>query len=317
MKPRDLRVVDIFAGCGGLSLGFQNVGFNIVGAIDNWRPAIDIYSKNFDHPIYNCDLSIPEGSFDIFEKLNCNVIIGGAPCQDFSSAGLRNEDNGKGELSISYARIIKHVKPQIFVLENVERYKKSNKYLQVKEIFKACGYGLTETILNASLCGAPQARKRYICIGVLGDNDNELLSLLHKNLAPRPMTVRDYFSDSLGVEFYYRHARSYQRKAIFSIDEPSPTVRGTNRPISRNYIPHKNDACRDLKRVRPLTTLERSYIQTFPQEFNFDIENQTKTDLEEAIGNAVPVKLAEYVAMAIKINFLFQADKYLCSMEAP
>ncbi|BDA71587.1 DNA-cytosine methyltransferase [Calothrix sp. PCC 7716] len=299
MKLSELRIIDIFAGCGGLSLGFRLGGFNIVGAIDNWEPAISIYSKNFDHPIYNCDLSVPENSYPIFEKLNCNAIIGGCPCQDFSNAGLRNEDNGRGELSISYARIIQHVKPQIFVLENVERYRKSNKYLQVKEIFKACGYGLTETILNASLCGAPQARKRYICIGVLGGDDNELLSLLHGSLAPRPMTVRDYLGDSLGVEFYYRHARSYQRKAIFSIDEPSPTIRGTNRPISRNYTPHKNDACRNLKRVRPLTTLERSYIQTFPHEFNFDIKNQTKTDLEEAIGNAVPVKLAKYIAVAI------------------
>ncbi|BAZ18762.1 DNA-cytosine methyltransferase (plasmid) [Calothrix sp. NIES-4071] len=299
MKLSDLRVLDIFAGCGGLSLGFQNAGFSVVGAIDNWQLAINIYSKNFDHPVYNCDLSIPEDSYHIFKNLNCNFIIGGAPCQDFSNAGLRNEDNGRGELSISYARIIQHVRPQIFVLENVERYRKSNKYLQVKEIFKACNYGLTETILNASLCGVPQARKRYICIGVLGGADNALLSLLHEGLAPRPMTVRDYLGDSLGTEYYYRHARSYQRKAIFSIDEPSPTIRGTNRPISKNYIPHKNDACRDLRRVRALTTLERSYIQTFPSSFNFDIENQTKTDLEQVIGNAVPVKLGEYIAVAI------------------
>lgn len=224
MKLSELKIIDIFAGCGGLSLGFQNAGFNIVGAIDNWLPAINVYSKNFDHPIYNYDLSIPENSYSIFEKLNCNMVIGGAPCQSFSSAGLRNEDDNRGKLSINYARIIQKVRPQIFVLENVERYRKSSKYLQVKEIFKACGYGLTETILNASRCGAPQARKRYICIGVLGGSDDELLSLLHGSWAPVPMTVRDYLGNSLGVEFYYRHARSYQRKAIFSIDEPSPST---------------------------------------------------------------------------------------------
>jgi DNA (cytosine-5)-methyltransferase 1 len=299
VKLSDLRIVDIFAGCGGLSLGFQNVGFNIVGAIDNWQSAISVYSKNFDHPIYNCDLSIPENSYSIFEKLNCNMVIGGAPCQDFSSAGKRNENNGRGELSISYARIIQHVKPQIFVLENVEGYKKSNKYRQVVEIFTSVGYGLTETILNASLCGVPQARKRYICIGILNGEDGVLLPYLNENLAPYPMTVKDYLGNSLSTEFYYRHARSYQRKAIFSIDEPSPTIRGTNRPISRNYIFHKNDACKNLNKVRVLSTLERSYIQTFPSSFNFDTRNQTKTDLEQIIGNAVPVKLAQYIALAL------------------
>lgn len=117
--------------------------------------------------------------------------------------------------------------------------------------------------------------------------------------APRPLTVREYLGNSLNTEYYYRHARSYQRKAIFSVDEPSPTIRGTNRPISKNYIPHRNDACRDLKKVRALSTLERSYIQTFPKSFDFDTKNQTKTDLEQVIGNAVPVKLAEFIAVAI------------------
>lgn len=134
---------------------------------------------------------------------------------------------------------------------------------------------------------------------MLGGSDDELLPLLHGRLAPHPLTVREYLGNSLNTEYYYLHARSYQRKAIFGIDEPSPTIRGTNRPISKNYIPHRNDACRDLKRVRALSTLERSYIQTFPKSFDFDIDNQTKTNLEQVIGNAVPVKLAEYIAVAI------------------
>lgn len=111
------------------------------------------------------------------------------------------------------------------------------------------------------------------------------------------MTIRDYLGDSLGIEHYYRHPRSYKRRAVFSIDEPSPTIRGVNRPIPKTYIKHSGDTSTISDQVRPLTTIERSYLQTFPKDFIFE---GSKTDLEQMIGNAVPVKLAEYVAGCIQ-----------------
>lgn len=298
-KLIDLKAIDLFAGCGGLSLGFQNAGFKIIGAFDNWKPAIQVYSKNFHHPIYNYDLSNLENNYSIFKKFKCDIVIGGPPCQDFSSAGKRNENLGRGNLSIVFANIIAFIKPQWFVMENVERYQKSEKRCQVLDIFKANNYGLTETIIKASLCGVPQNRKRYICIGKLNGEDDELLPYINQNLAEKPMSVRDYLGDTLGIEYYYRHPRTYARRGIFSIDEPSPTIRGVNRPIPKTYRLHKADATSLIEEIRPLTTIERSYIQTFPKNFDFDSENQTKTDLEQIIGNAVPVKLGEYVANSI------------------
>jgi len=111
------------------------------------------------------------------------------------------------------------------------------------------------------------------------------------------MTVFEYLGKSLNTEFYYRHPRSYLRRGIFSVHEPSPTVRGVNRPIPKTYVKHSGDACAPDEDVRPLTTLERSYIQTFPKDFEFF---GNKSDLEQMIGNAVPVKLAEYVANCIR-----------------
>ena len=108
--------------------------------------------------------------------------------------------------------------------------------------------------------------------------------------------MRDYFGDSLGVDFYYRHPRNYNRRAIFSIDEPSPTVRGVNRPIPPNYPIHSLDPIKDLSKVRPLTTQERSRTQTFPKKFKL---KGTKSDLEQLIGNAVPVNQAKYVAKCL------------------
>ena len=103
--------------------------------------------------------------------------------------------------------------------------------------------------------------------------------------------------NTLGIEYYYRHPRTYKRRAIFSIDEPSPTIRGVNRPIPNGYNGHPADKSAATDDLRPLTTIERSYIQTFPEDFIF---KGTKTDLELMIGNAVPVKQARYVAKAIK-----------------
>jgi DNA (cytosine-5)-methyltransferase 1 len=303
-----LKTIDLFAGCGGFSLGFQNAGFDIVAAFDNWKSAIEVYRKNFQHPIYNCDLGKLD-NYSFLQKINPDIIIGGAPCQDFSSAGKRNEDLGRGDLSISFAEIIAAIKPNYFVMENVDRYTKSQKYHQVRNILKANSYGLTETVINASLCGVPQNRKRYFCIGELNGEDDNLITYLENNLAKNPITVREYLGDSLGIEFYYRHPRSYKRRAIFSIDEPSPTIRGVNRPIPKTYQLHHQDAAPITQELRPLTTIERSYIQTFPHDFVFDELNRSKTNLEQMIGNAVPVKLAEYVGRCL-LSYIEDKNTY-------
>src|SRR3989339_470779 len=93
-----MKVVDLFAGCGGLSLGFQNAGYKIVAAFDNWEPSNIVYSKNFDHKIFDVDLS-DEKNWSEIKKIGGDIIIGGPPCQDFSSAGKRNEDLGRGNLT--------------------------------------------------------------------------------------------------------------------------------------------------------------------------------------------------------------------------
>ncbi len=290
-----MNTIDLFAGCGGLSLGFQNAGFCIKAAFDNWKPAIEIYRSNFSHPIFDLDLS---QNFDvsIFKKFSPQIIIGGAPCQDFSSAGKRDETLGRADLTLGLANIIAGVLPEWFVMENVPRIEKSLILRDAKKVLVNAGYGLTEKVLDASFCDVPQTRKRFFLIGHLKSSDNFLDVYLNKNQNSHPMTVFDYLGTSLDVEFYYRHPRSYQRRGIFSVHEPSPTVRGVNRPIPKTYIKHIKDGCEPGGKVRPLTTIERSYLQTFPKDFNFF---GNKSDLEQMIGNAVPVKLAEYVANCI------------------
>lgn len=294
-----MKAVDLFCGCGGLSLGFLKAGIDIVGAFDNWDDAIEVYRKNFSHPVDKLDLSNVDEAVGKIAALNPDMIIGGPPCQDFSSAGKRNEDNGRGDLTVSYANIISKSSPQWFVMENVARILKTQKFVEAKDILKKAGYGLTYTVLDASKCGVPQKRKRFVMIGKLGAKDDFIMDDLIANISDKEMSVADYFGDSLEIKYYYRHPRSYVRRGIFSVDEPSPTIRGVNRPMPSGYELHDGDPTDSLEGIRPLTTKERSMIQTFPPEFIFE---GTKTDQEQMIGNAVPVNLGKFIATAILKN---------------
>ncbi len=297
MAKKTIRVIDLFAGCGGLSLGFQNAGFEIAAAYDFWDEAIAIYKRNFDHPIYKRDLNDIEDLSDM-EALRPNVIIGGPPCQDYSSAGHRNENLGRAQLTIKYAEIITRIRPQFFLMENVPNIQKSEKLEIVLSMFKEAGYGITRMVMDASKCGVPQKRRRYIVIGGLNENDGFLDSLLLEGQSKKSMTLRDYFGDSLGFEYYFRVPRSYSRRGIFSIDEPSMTIRGVDRPVPSGYSGHPNDPIPLNPSIRTLTPQERSWIQTFPRDFDWG--EGSKTNLNLAIGNAVPVKLAEYIARCLK-----------------
>lgn len=290
-----MRTIDLFAGCGGLSLGFQNAGFQIRAAFDNWKPALEVYRANFSHEILDLDLSGIEPTF--FAQFEPQMIIGGAPCQDFSSAGKRDENTQRADLTVQFAEIVAAVRPEWFVMENVSRIIKSRILQESLMIFKNAGYGLTHTILNAQFYQVPQSRKRFFLIGKLKEEDNFLNEILAKKQSTKPMTVFDYLGADLNTEYYYRHPRSYQRRGIYSVHEPSPTIRGVNRPIPKTYVRHPQDACAPDGNVRPLTTRERGLIQTFPPDFQFF---GGKTDLEQMIGNAVPVKLAEFVAECIR-----------------
>lgn len=289
--------IDLFAGCGGLSLGFRKAEFGVVAGFDNWDPALEIYNRNMDHPAFKLDLGDVRASIDRLKPYmdQVDLVVGGPPCQDFSSAGKRVEAE-RADLTEKFAEIVCALSPTTFVMENVERAQTARAFRSAVTTLSRAGYGITEVVLDASLCGVPQKRKRLFTIGMLGERDGFLLPLLESRLSAKPMTLRDYFGDRLGLEHYYRHPRSYARRGVFSIDEPSPTVRGVNRPIPPGYPGHPGDATSVKDGVRPLTTQERAQIQTFPEGFYF---GKSKTAAEQMVGNAVPVELSAFVARAL------------------
>ncbi len=290
-----VRAVDLFSGCGGMSLGFTRAGFDVVEAYDNWNPAIEVYKKNFDHPIIKKDLSDVEGTVQSVSEAAPQLIFGGPPCQDFSTAGYQDESRGRAALSVCYAKIVAGVHPQWFVMENVATIRNTESFKKACSIFRQAGYGLTCKVLNAAYCGVPQTRKRMFVIGGIGEDDGFLEEILDSHLADKAMTIRDYLGDSLGIEHYFRVPTNYSRRGVFSIDEPSMTIRGVDRPIPKGYHGNPKDSA-PVDQVRILTPKERSYIQTFPEEFEFF---GSKSDVNQMIGNAVPVNLAKYVGLAL------------------
>ena len=291
-----MKVIDLFSGCGGMSLGFQNSGYNLIAAFDNWKPAIDVYRDNFSHPVIECDLGSEEAREKI-KEFDADMIVGGPPCQDFSIAGPRDDNGKRANLTITFIDIIGEIKPEWMVMENVYNIERSRVLPEVLRKLNSFGYGVSYRVLDASFLGVPQARKRFFLVGHLNSNDNFLEEDLLSNHTLVPLTVREYMGDKLAFDYYYAHPRSYNRRAIFSVDEPSSTIRGVNRPMPKTYKKHPGDKTNVFPNLKSLTTKQRSLLQTFPEEF---ILNGTKTSLEQAIGNAVPVKMAEHVAFAIK-----------------
>lgn len=293
-----LKVVDLFCGCGGFSLGFQNAGFEIIGAFDNWKPAAETYKENFAHPFYLMDIAAPETT-EIIRALKPEVIIGGPPCQEFSFCGKRNTFGARANLTLSFADNILDAKPAYFIMENVPGARNTAIFETALKRIRAAGYDLAVEILDASLCGVPQKRKRLFVLGALEKPDFPLFISreIIKTLRNKPLTVREYLGAEINIEHYYQHPRSYERRGIVSISEPAQTIRGQNRPPPATYKNHKADTAPFSTAIRALSSYERARIQTFPPGFVF---KGSKTEIDQQIGNAVPVNLAKFIAETLK-----------------
>ncbi len=308
VNPDLPKVIDLFSGCGGMTLGFQLAGFDVLEGFDNWECAVTTYSENLGHRATLLDLGNVDATIEALEKYEGEAefpaIIGGPPCQDFSSAGTRVE-GARADLTEKYAEVVKRFQPPFFVMENVARAEHATAFKRAVQVMEKAGYTVDKIVLDASLCGVPQKRKRLITIGskdpaVIVD----IFKRLKTNQAEKPMTVRQWFGERLNTETYYRHPRSYARRAVFSIDEPSPTIRGINRPIPAGYPGHPGDVV-PVSDTRPLTTAERAEIQTFPPGFKWVA---SRTDTEQMIGNAVPARMAKFVAESIANSLLCDED---------
>ena len=172
----DYNAIDLFAGCGGLSRGFIDAGFNILVGVDNDQAALNTFELNHKGAIgLNADLSKKE-TFDEIRKIAgeraIDVVIAGPPCQGFSVTGPRNFDDPRNKLYLSVIELVKQYKPKAFIVENVPgmamMYDGQVKD-EVLKRFRNIGYNVECKILLAADYGVPQMRKRLIFMGIRKD----------------------------------------------------------------------------------------------------------------------------------------------------
>ncbi len=292
-----LSAVDLFCGSGGLSAGFTDAGIDVREAYDNWEAAVCTYRLNLANHAFLADLSDVDGFVAHLSKTGSpDIIAGGPPCQDFSAAGKRVE-GGRANLTVAFGEIVTRVSPPFFLMENVPRARLSAAYHHAKGAWVKVGYEISEIVLDASRCGCPQARKRFFAFGARRKGAaDKFLAAITDGVSDKKLTVKEYLGAEIDVEHYYRHPRNYSRRSVFSVHEPSPTIRGVNRPVPPNYKGNHLDSA-PPSTVRPLTSRERSRIQTFPKTWNWGGRDRNAA-VEMQIGNAVPVSLASFVGDA-------------------
>jgi len=199
MKTIYLTAIDLFSGCGGMTLGLRQAGFKVIGAVDNAPLAVETYRKNhketkvWETDIRSLSVSEVKKALDI-RKGELDLLAGCPPCQGFSSmrtmnGGRRVRDYKQKDLVFEFLRFVREFKPKTAMLENVPGLAKDKRLRKLMEELELLGYRCNYAVLNAADYGVPQRRKRLI-----------LLASLKRKLefAPREshrLTVREAIAD--------------------------------------------------------------------------------------------------------------------------
>ena len=198
-------MIDLFSGCGGLSFGFEQAGFECIVGVDSDKPALETFKYN--HPnasAMHLDLSKEESITEIISKIDnrkINLIVAGPPCQGFSLSGNRDETDKRNILFYSVFKLAASIKPKYIVIENlpgIATLYNGKAREAVLEEFERLGYTCSEKILYAPDYGVPQIRKRMFFVGVLGDKVFEFPEPTHHKA--NYLTCWDAISDLPSLE---------------------------------------------------------------------------------------------------------------------
>lgn len=331
------KIIDLFCGCGGLSKGFEMAGFEPVLAIDFWKDAIDTYNFNHKKNVGICeDVSkLDEKSLEKIMNENKIVgIIGGPPCQGYSTVGKRDVTDERNYLYLQYCRIVEKIKPEFFVLENVKGLLTLDNGKFKEDIinkFSKLGYDVEYKLLNAADYGVPQNRNRVFFVGIKNRkfvfpeiNQKRIstyeaisdLSEYELKYSKEPQSLYQRNMRKNNIKLYNNEFTEHTEQTRNIIDMIPDGGKITDLPREYWEIRKYNKAFQRMNSMLQSNTIDtghRNYfhyeknriptvresarIQSFPDDFVF---KGSKTSQYKQVGNAVPPLLAYAIAEAIK-----------------
>lgn len=316
-----MKIVSLFAGCGGLDLGLHRTGHKLVHASDFDKDSVNTYNSYFTDKAHLIDVNHLKGK----DLPDYDLLAGGFPCQGFSVANTyRHKDDSRNKLYLQIVRLLKETKPKFFLLENVAGILSLEKGLVVKQIVEELskvnkrfngGYEVQYLKLNAANYGVPQNRHRVIFLGISKSFSDDVRSEMYKFFPPEPthvadgdminnkhLTIRDAIGDlgepsescEIPNHICNKHKvkiNGYIGNRALDWNKPSPTIvgrgGGTGGPVIAVHP--------DLK--RRFSVRETARIQTFPDDFIF--QGALSSQFRQ-IGNAVAVGFAEHLGEMLK-----------------
>ncbi|MFM2343994.1 MAG: (cytosine-5-)-methyltransferase [Pseudomonadota bacterium] len=319
--------IDLFCGAGGMSLGFDQAGFNNIFSIDIDHNAGSTYKLNFpNHNLIIKDISelTNEEMTILTHGYTVDVIIGGPPCQGFSMAGNIGRkfiDDSRNYLFKEFARIVETLKPKYFVMENVARlftHNNGNTKKEIIDIFRKINYNVDCNILNTVDFGIPQIRNRVLFIGSrISDNiifpkknGHKFISI--KEAIDKLPKLNSGEKSDIPNHVSMKHSEQMLEKMKYILDGGDrKQIPELIRPKSgdiRKYIRYKStepSVCitGDMRKIfhysqnRALTVRELATLQTFPLDFIFKGPSISQ---QQQVGNSVPPALAKEIGLVIK-----------------
>lgn len=319
------RAIDLFAGIGGMRLGFERAGFQIVYSNDVDRYACQTYRRNFreidERDIRTVDAHHPR-SFD--------VLLAGFPCQPFSMIGKRDGLNDpRGQLFNEVIRFLDARKPRAFVLENVKnllRHNRGETYSFIKSALRCAGdgYVVTEQVLDSQFFGVPQHRERTYIVGIRNPHRNfafpartsrRVTARCVSDILENEVDSKYYLSQKYYTGLLAHKERHAAKGSGFGCDILDPrsvskTIVSGNMGRERNLIQDRAVTANQWG-VRKLTVRECARLQGFPDTFRFPVST---TQAYKQLGNAVTVPVANEVARAL-FAYLQEQDSVAVTYE--
>lgn len=321
--PARYKLLDLFSGAGGLSLGLTWAGFGSIGAVEFDSAAADTYESNFGAHIHRdsggTPLAIENVDFGEYAG-GVDLLVGGPPCQGFSQLGKGLADDPRNRLWREFIKAVEVVRPLAFLMENVPPLLRAEEGRATLEVARSMGYDVVAAVLNANEHGVPQLRRRAFIFGTRvgsaslpeprGSGADRTVRWAiddlplkpdeknwHKSRNPRPMSLERYkVVPEGGNRFDLQRARPDLTPRCW-LEKPTGSTDVFGRlswdkpslTIRTEFFKPEKGRSLHPKAHRPITHREAARLQTFPDDFLFCGSN---IEVARQIGNAVPPLLA-------------------------